>query len=193
MNKVVDIPQGRPFFPMPRAPRRYTAADIFFFLDAGLLADGVKFELLDGAIRPMSPKGNEHEAMRLKIARWMRGAWADNFDSLQEHTLTTGDETLLEPDFVVFTIGIDLKARKLTSADILLIVEVADSSLDYDLVDKAEKYAAFGVGEYWVVNARTGVTRVHRAPAEQGWTEQRDVPAGEPLAPLCAPTAMLKL
>ena len=87
MNKALDIPQGRPFFPMPPAPRKYTAADIFFFLEAGLLDDSAKFELLDGeiipkqdrGITPMSPKGNHHEVMRERLMLWLSKPWRNKF------------------------------------------------------------------------------------------------------------------
>jgi Uma2 family endonuclease len=178
---------------MPEAPRKYTAADIFFLLEAGLLDPEAKFELLDGAIIPMAAKGNEHEATRLKIARWLRGAWTDAFDSLQELTLTIDDGSVLEPDFVLFTAGSDFKANQLKGADVHLIIEVADTSLGYDLNEKAAKYAAYGPKEYWVVNARTGETRVHRDARDGVWAQQIDMASGSQLTPVCAPKATLKL
>ena len=183
----------RPLVPLPPAPRKYSAADIFFFAEAGLLDDAVKFELFDGEIIPMSPKGNEHESMRLKIARWLRGSWANKFDSLQEHTLTVDGDTFVEPDFILFKGGRKDFRNPLAGAEIHLVIEVADSSLRYDLTKKATKYAAFGVEEYWVVNATTRETSIHRAPNKKGWAERLKVPAGKPLSPLCAPKASLKL
>jgi hypothetical protein len=103
--------ETRPFAPMPPAPRKYLVSDIFFLLEAGLLNESAKFELVDGEIIPMSPKGSHHEAMRLLVARWLRGAWADRFDSLQEHTLKIDDGTFLEPDFVLFDSGRDLAKK----------------------------------------------------------------------------------
>ena len=195
MNKHVNIAQElrRPAARMPSAPRKYTAADIFFFLKAGLIKEGAKFELLDGEIIPMSPKGVNHEATRLTIARWLQRPWARKFDSLQELTLPTAGDTVLEPDFAVFKRGTNLRERPLTGADIYLVIEVADSSLDHDLKTKSQKYAAFGISEYWVVDVNSGETHVHRGPIKKGWSETHKVSAGRPLAPLCAPTAALKL
>ena len=193
MNEQLKFANLRPSASMPRAPRKYTAADIFFFLKAGLLDDNAKFELLDGAIIPMSPKGNEHETMRLKIARWLQSPWAKKFDSLQEHTLTIDDGSLMEPDFVLFKGGRQDLLDPLTGAEICLLIEVADTSLGYDLTKKAAKYARFGAAEYWVVNATTGETTIHRGASKRGWSEREKVPAGKPLAPRCAPRAFLKL
>lgn len=193
MNKHIASEAYRPASPMPAAPRKYTAADIFFFAEAGLFDDAAKFELFDGEIVPMSPKGNEHETMRLKLARWLRAPWAKKFDSLQEHTLNVDNGTLLEPDFILFKGGRNDFDDPLTGAEVLLVIEVADTSLRYDLTKKAAKYAAFGAAEYWVVNATTRETIVHRSPGKKGWTEQIKVPAGKPLAPLCAPKSSIKL
>lgn len=194
MNKHINIAQDlQPQSPLPAAPRKYTAADIFFFLKAGLIREGARFELLDGEIVPMSPKGGNHEATRLAIARWLQRPWAKKFDSLQELTLTTAGDTVLEPDFAVFKRGVDLRERPLTGADIYLIIEVADSSLAHDLKTKSQKFSAFGVSEYWVVDVNTGQTHVHRGPLKRGWSEIHKIPAGKPLAPLCAPKAVLKL
>lgn len=190
MNMTVHT---RPLCPMPPAPRKYTAADIFFFMEAGLLDESAKFELCDGEIFPMSPKGNHHEAMRLQITQWLRRPWAGNFDFLQEHTLTIDDGSLLEPDFILFNSGKNLRDQRLSGKEIRLIIEVADSSLSFDLNEKAAKYAAFGAGEYWVINARTKLTHVHRGASSSGWADISEHPPGEALTPLCASTASLRL
>lgn len=195
MNKHINIAQDwhRLQPQLPAAPRKYTAADIFFFLNAGLIREGARFELLDGEIVPMSPKGINHEATRLTIARWLTRPWARKFDSLQELTLTVAGDSVLEPDFAVFKHGFNLRERPLTGADIYLIIEVADSSLDHGLKTKSQKYATFGVAEYWVVDVNTGQTHVHRGAVKKGWNEIQKVPSGKPLSPLCAPKAFLKL
>lgn len=183
---------SQPLLPIRPAPRKYTADDMFFWLRAGLIKDDANFELFDGEIVPMSPKGAEHEATRLAIARWLRGRWAAKFDCLQEHTLTVDDRTVVEPDFTLFKQGIDLRKRRLSGADIYLVIEVADSSLGYDLKKKARKYAAFGVAEYWVIDANTGEAYVHRGAHKRSWAEMRKVEPRGTLSPLCAPKATLK-
>ena len=68
MNKHVNIVGGqhhRVITPMRLAPRKYTAEDIFFFLRSGLFDQTAKFELFEGEIIPMSPKGANHEATRV--------------------------------------------------------------------------------------------------------------------------------
>jgi Uma2 family endonuclease len=81
-------------------------------------------------------------------------------------------DSFVEPDFCVFRRGLDL--RLLDGEAVLLAVEVADTSLAYDLGRKIGINAAYGVPEVWVINATTLVTRVHRARAPSGYSEMTD-------------------
>ena len=178
---------------LPPPPRKYTIADIFHLIDEGLIDHQARFELIDGVIVHMSPKGRHHEIMRETFARWLKEPWAQAFNTLQEHTLQLEDGLMLEPDFVVYDATRFIADANLTGADLRLVIEVAHSSLAYDLNTKALLYAAQGVNEYWVIDAVKRTARIHCGPGAQGWTDVRDVPAGEAFAPLCAPEASLRL
>jgi Uma2 family endonuclease len=67
------------------------------------------------------------------------------------------------------------------------VIEVADSSLAYDLSNKAPLYASHGVREYWVINARTLETVVHRDPKGSADGDVKRLPAKVRLVPLLAP------
>ena len=71
----------------------------------------------------------------------------------------------------------------------LLVVEIADSSLRYDIGRKAALYASFGVRELWVIDAVKLTTRVFRAPSDEGYREAKDLSASDRLVPLVAPQA----
>lgn len=172
---------------LPPPPRKYTVADIFYLLDAGLIDRAARFELVDGAIVPMSPKGRHHEIMREQIAEWLLAVCATGFRSLQEHTLLFADGLMLEPDFVVYNASRRIADSDLTGPDLRLVIEVADSSLDYDLGTKASLYAAVGVDEYWVVDAVKRAVRVHRVAVSGAWSAVEDTTGA--VAPLCAPDA----
>lgn len=177
---------------MPPAPRKYTAADIYFFVESGLFDNEAKFELFDGEIVPTSPKGNFHEAMREILMDWFQQPWITGFRFMVEHTLTIDDRTILESDFILYRRAVSIGDGPLTGKDILLVIEVADSSLNYDLTAKAAKYAAFGAAEYWVINAKTREVHIHRNASEAAWADLRNVAPGQSFAPSCAPTASLK-
>ena len=79
--------------------------------------------------------------------------------------------------------------RGLTGAIVLLVVEIANSSLRYDMGRKAGLYASFGIRELWVIDAVRVTARVFREPAGEGYRETHDFGASERIVPLLAPQA----
>ncbi|MBC7767670.1 MAG: Uma2 family endonuclease [Phycisphaerales bacterium] len=174
-------------------PRPLLASDVLFLVEHGLIDPNARFELMDGAIIPMSPKGRFHEAMRERIMNWLREPWTAPFGITVEHTLVLDAETIVEPDFILYDRARSIADAPLTGADIRLVIEVADSSWAYDTTEKAAKYAGFGVSEYWVVNAVDRSVRAHRSAEGLTWTDVRDIAPGASLTPLCAREQMITL
>jgi Uma2 family endonuclease len=82
----------------------------------------------------------------------------------------------------------------LSADNVLLVVEIADSSLRYDIGRKAALYASFGLRELWVIDAVRLTTRVLQEPAADGYHNARDFGPSDRLVPLIAPQAFaLKL
>lgn len=75
----------------------------------------------------------------------------------------------------------------------LLAIEIAVSSLAYDTGRKSEVYAALGVADYWVVNAVTLETRLHRGPSAGRYTSIVKLPPGDTLTPLLVPSLAVRL
>ncbi|MBV9065125.1 MAG: Uma2 family endonuclease, partial [Methylobacteriaceae bacterium] len=74
-----------------------------------------------------------------------------------------------------------------------LVVEIADSSLAYDLGRKASLYASFGIAELWVIHAVNLQTRVHSGPGPAGYGSIRDLPSTETLVPQLEPALAVRL
>lgn len=165
-----------------------------FLVDHGLIDPEARFELMDGAIIPMAAKGSFHEVMRERIELWLDQPWRiGKFLVLREHTLVVDEDSLVEPDFVIYNGSRRIADAPLAARDIHLIIEVADSSWSYDITRKASKYAAFGVCEYWAFEAKSHAIRIHRSPKGEHWSDTQDHGAGESVAPLCAPDAKLTI
>ena len=133
----------------------------------------------------MSPKGNHHEVVKTALLRrWFRAAPAE-IELTPETTFRLSEDTYLEPDVVIYprTTGI----RGLAADNVLLVVEIADSSLRYDIGRKAALYAGFGIRELWVIDAVRLTTRVLREPAADGYREAQDFGPADRLMPLIAP------
>src|SRR5580704_6301735 len=139
---------------------------------AGVMEEDERVELIGGELVPMSPKGNQHEVVKSAlIDHWIRSR-PDDCRVTQETTFRLSEDTYLEPDVVIYLRTTGLRA--LTGTNVLLVVEIADSSLRYDTGRKAALYASFGIRELWVIDAVRLTTRIFRVPATDGYREARD-------------------
>jgi Uma2 family endonuclease len=180
INRVTSAAEG-----LPR--RRFTVAEVEAMVAAGVMGEDERIELIGGELVPMSPKGNQHEVVKVALLRrWYRASPAD-CDLAPETTFRLSDDTYLEPDLVIYSRASGLKG--LSGPSVLLVVEIADSSLSYDLGRKAALYAGFGVRELWVIDAVKLTARVFAAPSPSGFGKQRDCGPAERLVPMFAPEA----
>src|SRR4029077_12072443 len=170
---------------LPR--RRFTVAEVEAMVAGAVMEEDERVELIGGELVPMSPKGNHHEVLKAALLRRWYRAVPDDLDLVPETTFRLSEDTYLEPDVVVYprTSGL----RGLTGANALLVVEIADSSLRYDIGRKAGLYATFGMRELWVTDAVRLTTRVFREPGIDGYRNAQDYGPTHDLTPLIAPGA----
>lgn len=194
MNKIfTPPPQRRPATQAADGlPRwRRTVAEIEKMAVDGYFREDERFELVGGEIVPISPKGIRHEAIRGALAfRFSRQA-PDGVFVISEPQFNLDDDTYLNPDILVHPATIP--TAKVRGGDALLVVEVAGTSLRYDLNTKAPVYAACGVREYWVINAVTLTTMVHRKPSGKAFGYVDEVAPRETLAPALLPAFAVSL
>ena len=170
---------------------RRSVAEIEQMTAAGYFGECDQFELLGGEIVPMSPKGRRHELIRLKLGYLFTRAATEDVFVAPETQFNLGSDTFLVPDLLVHPIAI--ATPDVRGIDALLVVEVAETSLAYDLKTKAALYAAYGVPEYWVINAATLVTTVHMQPFGKAYSLVREVPPDTRLVPAKAPSLAISL
>ena len=133
----------------------------------------------------MSPKGSRHELVKSAV-NFQRGrVCPETCRLIGETTFRVRDDTYLEPDYVIYSTEPGLLA--LSPQNVLLVVEIADTSLRYDRGRKAGLYALFGVRELWVIDAVKLTTRVFWTPHPDGYRERRDFGAAERMVPQFAP------
>jgi Uma2 family endonuclease len=170
---------------------RWTVAEVEKLAAAGFFHPDERMELLGGEIVPMSPEGRRHQTLRIELLdRFYRQAPLDLIIAA-EAQFNLSEETYAVPDILVHPRTI--KTYDLCGEDALLVVEVAETSLDYDLRTKVPLYAAHGVREYWVINAKTLVTTVHRQPADNVFAFTVEVAADAPLVPSFASALAVSL
>jgi Uma2 family endonuclease len=125
--------------------RAFTVDEIWRMVETGIIAPEERFELIEGELVPMSPKGPVHETVKSALAIALAKALPETLWMGFETTLELSDMTFVEPDLGVYRKGLGL--REVRGPDILLAVEVSDTSLAYDLGLKARLYALHGVAE----------------------------------------------
>jgi Uma2 family endonuclease len=194
MNRIfIPPPQRRPTTQaadgLPR--RRWLVAEIEKMAEDGYFREDERFELVGGEIVPMSPKGRRHEIIR-GVSAFRFTKWApDGIFVISEPRFNLADDTYLNPDILVHPAA--LKTPDVRGGDALVVVEIADTSLHYDLNTKAPIYAAYGVREYWVINAGTLATMVHRKPSGKGYESVDEVAPGGTLTPTLVPALSVSL
>src|SRR5579872_6491235 len=167
------------------ARRAFTIADLERMAEVGLIAPDERLELIGGEIVPMSPKGSRHETIKAAINFHWGQRCPAGFAFIPETGLRLDERTYIEPDFIVFE-----RKRRLADIrgpDVLLAVEVADSSLRYDLDRKPLVYAGFGVRELWVIDAERHAVHRHAEPSPVGYKRIEEYGGADRLTPLHAP------
>ncbi len=178
----------------PRADtqHRFTNDDVQHLQAEGFFPNPKKIVLLDGVIHQMPHDGFRHVHWAMEIAaRLMQVVKPQGCFVGVQTTLRLDRSNGPSPDVWVLK---GAYAPGDTPGDqIALVIEVADTSLEDDLTDSAERYARFGVGEYWVVDVENAVTHVHRAPVDGAYPAVVLVPFTEPLTPAALPGFTIRL
>jgi Uma2 family endonuclease len=173
-------------------PARLTVADVYALQDIGLIDDRDRFELIEGEIVPMAAaKAGHHERMKSQLNRALTLATTRETWLFVEPSVTLNADTFVEPDIALWPQGVEWEDVR--GPDVLLVVEVAVSSLGYDLRVKAKLYARHGVRDYWVVDAVRKTIRAHRAPGPDGYSEVEEYEAHDAVQALLLAGVTIRL
>lgn len=156
--------------------------------DAGALpAQPPRVELIRGEIVMMSPIGPRHEELVDRLAAWSFASVPPGLVRIriQQSLGIPGIDSVPQPD-VAWVRPRGYAVERPRAADALLVIEVADTSVQFDLGEKAALYAAGGVTDYWVVDAADQVIHVLRSPGPPGYAVHRLVRRGEAITPLAS-------
>ena len=159
---------------IPCAPpsRHLISVDAFHRMgETGILGPQDRVELIDGEIIDMSPIGVLHAAIVDVLARHFGRRTGESVFVRCQNPLRLDDISEPEPDIAILRPRADFYMTAHPGAsDVLLVIEVADTSLAYDLGTKVPLYARHGIPEVWVIDAATRQTRVFRRPVGSGGT-----------------------
>ncbi len=152
---------------------RFSVSDYHRMGEAGILHDDDRIELIDGEIIAMAPIGQEHAGTVDSLAEALFQAFAGRAIVRVQGPIRLDDENEPQPDFAVMRRRADFyrSGPPPGPADVLLLIEVADSSLRFDRAVKLPLYARAGIPEVWIVNIRQRVVEVHRCPQDGQFTD----------------------
>jgi Uma2 family endonuclease len=174
---------------MVQRPRFRLSVDQYRkMVECGILTESHDVELIRGEIIPKMSKGDLH-AWCLKVLIRLFGGLSNGQATLSVQDPIYLADSAPEPDFSLLVYRQDCYQHAgPRPADALLVIEVADSSLDYDREVKGTLYAENRIAEYWIVNLVDQCVEVHRGPRPDGtYADIRTLRVGETISPVLLP------
>ena len=186
--------------PVEKAPtgplrKRWTRAECASLEAAGLLAQQ-HLELVEGELIDKMGKNRPHSIALAEMHAWLLRIFGERFVH-QENPIDVSPEdnptNEPEPDLIILNREYtNFRSVSPGPQDLLLVVEVADTTLYFDLTVKAALYARAGIADYWVLDVNARRLIVHRQPQSGKYTSILIYNEHETVAPLAAPHAMFK-
>lgn len=170
----------------PPNRKRWTRSECDVMRETGILTG--RYELIDGEVISKMGQKPPHSLTVVRLYAWLTAVFGALFVRTQLPIDADGadpDHNEPEPDVAVTAESNNVYAdRHPGPADLLLAVEVSDTTLRYDLIVKGSLYARAGIREYWVVDLTGRQVFVHRGPTGDGYTELTAYHDGESVAPM---------
>jgi Uma2 family endonuclease len=172
---------------------RLTADEYDQMIDSGAFV-GInrRIELIHGELTEMNPAGPVHEDYVDYLNRWSTESTTAADCVVRVQSSIDLADSRPEPDITWLRPG-RYSARRPQTGDVLLLIEVADSSVRTDINEKADLYAAWQVAEYWVVDIPSRCIHVLADSDGKVFRSKQIANADETLSPRCKPSATLQL
>jgi Uma2 family endonuclease len=174
MNRPLEVPD------LYQRPARFSVAEYSRMLEAGMFED-MRVELVEGELVRMSPSHSEHGRAHAQVfGRLFAILREAGLESAIDIAAVTAPRTVRGPDIAV--LRPDAPRRGLAEAQhLLLAIEIADSSIDRDLHEKARDYGGAGIPHYWVIDLAHAKTHVFSEAAAHGYDRSETVPFDQPI------------
>jgi Uma2 family endonuclease len=158
----------------------FTVAEYNRMGETGIFSEDNRVELIEGEIFEMSPIGKRHAACVDALAELFREQLQRKVIVRVQNPIQLGNYSEPQPDAALLKRRDDFyRHAHPTSDDILLIVEVSDTTLEYDRQIKVPLYARAGIAEVWIVNLMDEQIEIHSQPANGAYQHQRQAGRGE--------------
>ncbi|VAW32066.1 COG1355, Predicted dioxygenase [hydrothermal vent metagenome] len=152
--------------------RLWTVDEYHGMARAGILHENDRLELIKGEVVAMSPIGVRHAACVNRLTSLFAIQFEGKAVLSIQNSVRLDEQSEPVPDVVLFKYREDFYSQQVaTAADVLLLIEVSDSTLPYDRNVKRPLYAQANITEYWLINLVDNSVEVHRQPEDGAFTE----------------------
>ena len=171
-----------------RARRLFTVQEYHRMAEVGILGEDERVELIEGEIVQMAPIGPRHIGCVINLTRLFVTRLGDGAVVSPQNPVVIPPRSEPQPDLLLLRPRAVSYSRELpTSQDVLLAVEVADTTARFDRLVKARLYARAGVAEFWLCLAADGAVEVYRGPSPDGYAGMTLHGPGQTVSPLAFP------
>ncbi len=172
----------------------FTVDEYYAMAQIGVLKQTDRVELIHGEIIDMTPIGNEHSGIVDQLAQFLHEATRKQAIVRVQNPIRLNTASEPQPDLILLRPRSDFYRKgHPRPQDALLLIEVADSSLDFDRNIKIPLYAAAGIPEVWIVNLTGKSLEVFRNPANGQYIQTQTLKAPASIASLAFPDHALSL
>ncbi|MCX7012992.1 MAG: Uma2 family endonuclease [Candidatus Sumerlaeota bacterium] len=168
--------------PVPHERRLFSREEYERLVEVGVLGPDDRVELIEGEIVRMTPMNSPHAACIRALTHMLEQAVEGRLQVSVQLPLRVGDFSEPQPDLALLKPSPDFyRSRHPEPADVLLVIEISDTTLAFDREVKIPLYGRHGVPETWLVDLAARRIEVHRDPRPSGYKTMERVEAGETL------------
>jgi Uma2 family endonuclease len=168
----------------PGAPKLFTVDEYYRMGEAGILTEDDRVELIEGEIVEMAPIGSRHASVVNRLTKFLVARSGDRATVLIQNPIRLNDRSEPQPDVTLAQPRSDFYAAAHPGPnEVILIVEVSNTTLDYDREVKLPIYSRSGVPEVWIVDIESQVVEVYLQPSPSGYESVSRRNRGESVAP----------
>jgi Uma2 family endonuclease len=152
--------------------RQFDVGQYHHMIATGVLREGDRIELIEGEILEMAAIGSQHAAQVKRLNRLFSRRLIDEILIAIQNPVELGPRSEPEPDVALLRWRADYYADSHPQpADVYLVIEVADSTVEYDRQVKAPLYARSGIVEYWLIDISAETIEIYRQPTPDGYQQ----------------------
>ena len=153
---------------LPR--RKFTVDEYHDFIEKGVFKPGERIELWEGEFIEMSPIGKRHAGTVSALSDILKDVFGKKFLVWSQNPIVLNDFSEPQPDVSLLKRRDDFyRNDSATAADVLLAMEVSDSTVKYDRDIKFPRYAENGIKESWLIDLENNRVEIHTQPTANGY------------------------